>query len=102
MANLVLGMRIRDTQCGAKLIDHALARQLFETPFLTSWIFDVELFARIETLVGAGRAAGMVREVPLESWRDMHGSKLQPHNFLLAPFELLTIFFAHRKGRRKK
>ena len=102
LAGLVLKVRICDTQCGAKLIDLALAQQLFEAPFITSWVFDVELFARLESFAGAEAATGLLRESPLQSWHDMHGSKLRPHNFLLAPFSLLAIWFAHRKMLRKK
>src|SRR5262249_50911565 len=48
-ASRVLGTRVRDTQCGAKLMWASRACWwAFEQPFLSRWIFDVELLARLQ------------------------------------------------------
>ncbi len=69
---LVLGLRVYDTQCGAKLlrVTPSLPRVLAE-PFASAWIFDVELLARLVQVWGSpARASEAVQEFPLERiWR---------------------------------
>jgi glycosyltransferase involved in cell wall biosynthesis len=80
-ASTILGVRVYDTQCGAKVFRRtpALVAAL-ETPFLSRWAFDVELLGRL--LIGTPTAArvdaGSVVEMPLQAWRDVPGSKLKP------------------------
>ena len=95
-ASCVLGLPVYDTQCGAKLFratpEVAL---LFEDPFRTNWIFDVELLARfVEARYVAGEepAEKAIFEVPLGQWRDVAGSKLKPWDFVKAVFELAVIY----------
>jgi glycosyltransferase involved in cell wall biosynthesis len=80
-ASAILGVRVYDTQCGAKVFRRspALAAAL-ETPFLSRWAFDVELLGRL--LIGTPAAppvdVAAVVELPLQTWRDVPGSKLNP------------------------
>jgi dolichyl-phosphate beta-glucosyltransferase len=60
---------IADTQCGLKLFDGALARQLFAQCELTGFAFDVEVLAR------AHRAGVRMIEFPVE-WTHREGSTL--------------------------
>jgi dolichyl-phosphate beta-glucosyltransferase len=95
-ASLVLGLSVYDTQCGAKLFRATPAiRSLFEEPFATRWLFDVEIIAR---LIRARRGTAMcqaeeaIYEFPLYEWRDVPGSKVKPKDFVLAFVELWTIW----------
>lgn len=79
LASLALGTTVYDTQCGAKLfrVTPSLIAALAE-PFRSAWSFDVELLGRL--LQGTGNAppvgATSFLEVPLDSWRDVDGSKM--------------------------
>jgi glycosyltransferase involved in cell wall biosynthesis len=95
--NLILKLPVHDTQCGAKLIEADLARQIFAEPFISAWLFDVELFARIIGLFGRQQATGMIYEVPLQRWADVGESKISAAYLPKIPFELLRIYWHHRK-----
>lgn len=66
--SLLFGIKSYDSQCGAKLFKVELADKAFEKPFLTSWIFDVEILLRL-------RGEKMI-EYPLKQWVDVAGSKV--------------------------
>lgn len=92
VASLMLGISIADTQCGAKLIrNNRIAKFLFATPFLSRWIFDVEVFARFRVAADCA-ARQAIYELPLEEWREVPGSKLKPRHFLLAIGDLALIY----------
>lgn len=94
----VLGFPVYDSQCGAKLFRRESAGLFFDDPFLTRWLFDVEILARLRNHAGV-RAPDMVREVPLASWREVGGSKLRLQEMINVPRELLRIR-AHYNARR--
>lgn len=99
LAATVLGIPIRDTQCGAKVFraTHEL-QHLLSTPFSVNWMFDVELLARyLQTtaLRGLPRAAG-IYELPLDRWRDVRGSKLHWTDATRAFFDLGRLWIGYR------
>jgi len=67
-----LGVEVWDTQCGAKVFTRAAADETFRAPFRTRWLFDVELLARL----GRARLVHRVRELPIDDWEDVPGSKI--------------------------
>jgi dolichyl-phosphate beta-glucosyltransferase len=99
-ASLTLGLPVYDTQCGAKLLRATpLTRELFATPFLTRWVFDVELLARYRRLVSEQPPPLEQRlyELPLAQWTDVAGSKVRPWDFVRSGLELVRIWRAYRK-----
>lgn len=102
-ASLALGLEVYDTQCGAKLFRNAPAiRELFQTPFMVNWSFDVEIIARIQALSERDRlpvATRCIVEYPLREWRDVSGSKLGPRAAFVASLELGRLWKAYRTGQ---
>lgn len=96
----LLGARIRDTQCGAKVfrVGPQLADAL-SAPFGDPWGFDIELLGRL--LLGRPPHAGIgpdaIAEVPLESWCHVPGSKLRPSDGLRS---LARLTLVRRRIRR--
>lgn len=104
VASLSLGLGIYDTQCGAKLFRVSPeVRSLFQDPFLTRWLFDVEIIARlIHARKGTGLAEprDIIYEFPLHEWRDVAGSKVKPQDFALAFIDLARIYWRYLRPQR--
>lgn len=102
-ASLVLGLGVYDTQCGAKLFRVTPETEAaFAEKFLSRWIFDVEILARLlqdRRLESYSAANEALFEMPLDEWQDVAGSKLKPRHMLLAAYELASIRRAY--GRRR-
>ncbi len=90
LASGILGLSVYDSQCGAKLFHRDLVGVLFDEPFITRWLFDLEMLARLRNAIGAS-AMDMVREVPLLEWHEVGGSKLGVGEMVGVPLELLKI-----------
>lgn len=98
-ASMVLGLAVYDTQCGAKLFRATdVVKQAFATPFLSRWIFDVEILARISSTTRDATSRTMY-EFPVPAWRDVGGSKVKASSFLIAFMDLFRIRKAYRRGR---
>jgi len=98
-ASLTLNLPIYDTQCGAKLFRVCpLVRSLFQQPFMTRWLFDVEIIAR---LIQACRRNNLrppndlIYEFPLHTWNDVAGSKVKPLDFFKSFFDLARIYWKY-------
>lgn len=94
--SIALDLPIYDTQCGAKVLRaNAATATLFERPFRSRWIFDVELIARYLRLpVAPGEPPRRDRlyELVLPAWHDRPGSKLAWYDFARATVELGYIW----------
>jgi glycosyltransferase involved in cell wall biosynthesis len=101
--SVALGVAVYDTQCGAKLFRVTPdLPALFEEPFETRWLFDVEILARLQRLrrqSGGPPLAEVVAEYPLETWVDVEGSKVRTSDFVAAVAGLWRIRRRYRPGR---
>jgi dolichyl-phosphate beta-glucosyltransferase len=89
----MLRLAIYDTQCGAKIfrVTPDLS-QILSQPFITRWVFDVEILARFIALKNLHLLHDSIYEFPLETWEDIAGSKVKPGDFLLAFVDTFRIY----------
>jgi len=91
LTSYILGLRVYDTQCGAKLIASEEINTLLDRPFLSKWFFDVEILARLIKKYGKDKTYEIALEIPLLIWNEIGGSKLKIMDFIKVPLELLKI-----------
>jgi len=92
----ILGMSFQDTQCGAKVMRREVAEQVFQKKFLTSWLFDVEIFMRMKKIYGSEKAQQLICEQPLKRWVHEDGSKLSMSDSFKILGQLFQISFAYK------
>ncbi len=86
-----LGVGVYDTQCGAKLFRATTAKRVFEAPFESRWLFDVEIFARMINIFGIDRIERLIYEYPLREWKDQAGSKITVFDYIRSLYELIIV-----------
>lgn len=70
MTRTLFGLKLTDTQCGAKLIRREALQAILPHLGITQWAFDVDLLFQLR------RAGYRIREVPTV-WHDVAGSKIE-------------------------
>jgi dolichyl-phosphate beta-glucosyltransferase len=91
VASNVLDLPFYDTQCGAKLIEKDLAARIFAQPFISQWLFDLELIARVIETLGRPEAYRTIYEFPLKDWKDIGESKIKISYLPRIPYEIFRI-----------
>lgn len=89
VSQFVLKVAVYDTQCGAKVVDYQTANQIFTKPFISKWLFDVELLKRLQK---NHNLKEVVKEIPLEKWEEIGNSKIKLTDFFKIPIELFQIY----------
>ena len=91
----ILGMPIRDTQCGAKVFSKNIVPVVYGDAFLSRWLFDVEIFLRLKKYLGKKYVMNHIFEQPLMRWEHVEDSKLGVKDSLVIPFRLLQIWISY-------
>lgn len=101
--SLSLQFAVYDTQCGAKLFKASpMLKELLKEPFLTRWLFDVEIIARsLLSIETQGKMSINFYEEPLEVWQHVGGSKIGLGDFPGILIELWRIRCTYTKKLRK-
>lgn len=98
LVSTYLHIPIYDSQCGAKFFHVGFARKLFMDPFVSRWLFDVEIFRRIALLDINVKDCSL--ELPLHTWIEKGGSKIGFKDYLRLPFEFYKIVY-HYINKKK-
>lgn len=96
IVTLMLGIAIYDSQCGAKLFKAELAGKIFIQPFVSSWLFDIELLLRTKKIFGKYEFEKHIIEVPLKKWLEKGDSKITIFDFFTFPYELFKIWIKYK------
>ena len=86
-----LKLHLCDSQCGCKIFDPSLADKIFVEPFLSKWLFDVEIFFRAIKIYGRKNIKEHIKEVPLNEWVDTPDSRVSPWYFFRLWLDLYKI-----------
>ena len=91
----ILDIKVYDTQCGCKVFTKRLAELIFQKPFISKWLFDVELFSRILNRFGKEKALDLMNEIPVKRWVDIGDSKVKMSYFFQLWIDLFKIRKSH-------
>ena len=86
-----LKLSLYDSQCGCKIFESSLAVKIFVEPFLSKWLFDVEIFFRAIKIYGRKNIKEHIKEVPLNEWVDTPDSRVSPWYFFRLWLDLYKI-----------
>ena len=89
LVSLILKLPVYDTQCGAKMMKLELAEMVFAEKFISRWLFDVEIFARI--CKSSLNPVSVISEVPLLEWNEVGESKVSLWAMVNVPKDLFRI-----------
>ena len=92
---MVLGLPIRDTQCGAKVFSKNIVPVVYGEAFQSRWLFDVEIFLRLKKFLGKNAVMNHIFEQPLMRWVHVEDSKLGIKDSIKIPLRLFTIWTAY-------
>lgn len=100
----VVPLLIYDTQCGAKFFLRSVAQSLFAEPFISRWLFDVELFARLHRRSRRRKtnADEEICEVPLRVWTEVDGTHTRLRHLPGHLVQLWRIRRTYRGGEDKQ
>lgn len=98
MVRRSLKVDIYDTQCGCKIMTKEISEISFKEKFISSWLFDIEIFWRIIKKFGRDYIRENTLEIPLEKLYNRGDSKVSLAALIKLPLEFLKI---HRYYSRK-
>jgi len=88
---IILGLPIRDTQCGAKVFSRSIVPVVYGKRFMSRWLFDIEIFLRLKKFLGKDQVMQHIFEQPLMRWEHVEDSKLGMKDALQIPMRLAHI-----------
>ncbi len=96
---IILKTPFQDTQCGAKIFQRNLIPFLFNESFMTPWLFDVEIFLRLQKKFGRTSLQKGVLEFPLMDWTEVGDSRLKLKHTIKIPMQLLKLHYKYNLSK---
>lgn len=93
----MLKLGVYDTQTGAKLIRVSKVEKLFSDPFISKWLFDIELIYRFIQNNGRAELQQKLWELPIFECYDDGKSSVRKSFMFKVPFELFKIWRKYRR-----
>lgn len=94
---LILRLPVYDTQCGAKMLRNGVVSTVFRDAFISPWLFDVELLARLVGHFGRPNLPGKLLEEPLREWIEQADSRISPTYVFRMWIELYRIYRTYNR-----
>jgi glycosyltransferase involved in cell wall biosynthesis len=85
-----------DTQCGAKVFRRDEMEPVFNKPFMSRWLVDVEIIKRFQLAQSPGVAYSKIYEYPLNEWIEVGDSKIRFSDTFRIPLDLLKIHIHYK------
>jgi len=92
----IVRLPIKDTQCGAKAFSSRMVRHCFKDSFTSRWLFDIEIFIRLRAYNNTNNQMNSYKEIALNGWEHVEGSKITLKDSLAMPTQLLQIAFNYQ------
>lgn len=90
---------LEDTQCGAKIFKSSAIPYIFNKPFKSKWLFDIELFIRCMDNMSNSSIGNEIDVYELKNWKAVGESRLRKRDFVLAIRDISTIYITYRLNR---
>jgi hypothetical protein len=87
----ILNEPVYDTQCGLKFFREPIVAGLMQEPFISKWLFDVEILARYKLRHGTRKFKERLVEIPMTEWTEKEHSKLKFYKVFAIVYELIKI-----------
>jgi hypothetical protein len=97
---VILKTPFHDTQCGAKIFHRSLVPFLFNESFMTPWLFDVEIFLRLQKKFGKTSLQKGVLEFPLMHWMEVGDSRLKLKDSIKIPLQLMKLNYKYNLSNK--
>jgi len=92
----ILEVKVYDTQCGCKVFRSDIIPILFDAPFQSKWLFDVEIISRFINYYTLPASLDLMEEIPVKQWIDRGESKVKITYFFRLWIDLFRIRRQHR------
>ncbi len=83
-----------------KLFTKEISKVAFKEPFISKWLFDVEIFNRLMIHFGVDKTVNHMLEIPLKRWVDQGDSKVKFTYFFKLWIDLYKINKVCKSSRK--